>query len=103
MKNNRITNNIIKLFAEQLHDAGGIYTLSNQPNSVISNNIIKEYGAAPYATNDRVFYIYCDEATNGFVIENNYCPEEKFGTNQNGKNMKWRNNGKKDILPVEAQ
>ena len=103
MKNNRITNNIIKLFAEQLHDAGGIYTLSNQPNSVISNNIIKEYGAAPYATNDRVFYIYCDEATNGFVIENNNCTEEKFGTNQNGKNMKWRNNGKKDILPVEAQ
>ena len=103
LKNNRITNNIIKLFAEQLHDAGGIYTLSNQPNSVISNNIIKEYGAAPYATNDRVFYIYCDEATNGFVIENNYCPEEKFGTNQNGKNMKWRNNGKKDTLPVEAQ
>ena len=103
MKNNRITNNIIKLFAEQLHDAGGIYTLSNQPNSVISNNIIKEYGAAPYATNDRVFYIYCDEATDGFVIENNNCTEEKFGTNQNGKNMKWRNNGKKDTLPVEAQ
>ena len=38
-----------------------------------------------------------------FVIENNNCTEEKFGTNQNGKNMKWRNNGKKDTLPVEAQ
>ena len=71
MKNNRIIGNKVSYYALQLYDAGGIYTLSNQPGSVISDNIISMPYPAPYATNDRGFRIYLDARTDGFTIENN--------------------------------
>ena len=36
--------------------------------------IIEHLIDAPYATNDRAFYIYFDEATDGYTVENNWCP-----------------------------
>ena len=71
MQNNRIVGNKVTHYARQLYDAGGIYTLSNQPGSVISGNIISAPYPAPYATNDRGFRIYLDARTDGFTIENN--------------------------------
>ena len=93
MSDNRIESNYIHHFAQQLYDVGGIYTLSNQPRSTIKNNRIDNLVDAPYATNDRAFYIYFDEATDGFTVENNWCPEELFGTNRPGPNSHWINNG----------
>ena len=72
MENNRIEGNNVSNYARQLYDAGGIYTLSNQPGSVISGNKISRPYPAPYATNDRGFCIYLDARTDGFTIENNY-------------------------------
>ena len=72
MKQNRITGNSVRGYARQLYDAGGIYTLSNQPGSVISGNKVSRPYPAPYATNDRGFCIYLDARTDGFTIENNY-------------------------------
>jgi hypothetical protein len=72
MENNRIEGNNVSNYARQLYDAGGIYTLSNQPGSVISGNTISAPYPAPYATNDRGFRIYLDARTDGFTIENNY-------------------------------
>ena len=71
MKNNRIVDNKVIHYARQLYDAGGIYTLSNQPGSVISGNEISRPHPAPYATNDRAFHIYLDARTDGFTIGNN--------------------------------
>ena len=71
MENNRIVGNKVTHYARELYDAGGIYTLSNQPGSVISDNIISTPYPAPYATNDRGFRIYLDARTDGFTIENN--------------------------------
>ena len=48
---------------------------------------------APYATNDRAFYIYFDEATDGYTVENNWCPETRFDLNQPGPNNVWKTNG----------
>ena len=93
MRNNRITGNYVHDFARQLYDAGGIYTLSNQPGSEISCNVIEGLGEAPYATNDRGFYIYLDEATDGYTIRDNRCPEERFGTNKPGPAVRWSGNG----------
>ena len=72
MENNRIEGNNVYNYARQLYDAGGIYTLSNQPGSVISGNKVSRPYPAPYATNDRGFCIYLDARTDGFTIENNY-------------------------------
>lgn len=93
MKNNRIEANYVHHFARRLYDAGGIYTLSNQPGSVIRNNRIEHLSEAPYATNDRAFYIYLDEATDGYTLENNWCPEPRFDSNRPGRQNVWRNNG----------
>ena len=93
MRNNRITGNHVHHFGGQLYDTGGIYTLSNQPGSIIRDNRIEHLIKAPYATNDRGFYIYFDEATDGFTVENNYCPDAEFGYNRPGPAMIIRNNG----------
>ena len=71
MENNRIVGNKVIYYARQLYDAGGIYTLSNQHGSIISDNHISAPYPAPYATNDRAFPIYLDAHTDGFTIENN--------------------------------
>ena len=72
MEHNCIEGNNVSNYARQLYDASGIYTLSNQPGSVISGNKISRPYPAPYATNDRAFCIYLDARTDGFTIENNY-------------------------------
>lgn len=93
MKNNHIHANYVHHFACQLYDAGGIYTLSSQPGSSITNNRIEYLTDAPYATNDRAFYIYFDEATDHYTVENNWCPQERFDSNSPGPNNSWKNNG----------
>ena len=93
MCNNRIEANYVHHFARRLYDAGGLYTLSNQPGSVMRNNRIEHLIEAPYAANDRAFYIYLDEATDGYTMENNWCPTERFDSNRPGKKNVWKNNG----------
>ena len=93
MKNNRIEANYVHHFARRLYDAGGLYTLSNQPGSVMRNNRIEHLEEASYATNDRAFYIYLDESTDGYTIENNWCPTERFDSNRPGNRNVWKNNG----------
>ena len=92
MWNNHIINNTISDYARQLYDAGGIYTLSNQPNSSIRDNEISQPYPAPYATNDRAFPIYLDARTDGFTIIGNttegrpICRDE-IGDNHPGPNI----------------
>ena len=57
------------------------------------NNRIEHLIDAPYATNDRAFYIYFDEATDGYTVENNWCPSERFDSNRPGPHNVWKKNG----------
>ena len=86
MEHNSITDNKVSYYALQLYDAGGIYTLSNQPSSVISDNEISAPAEAPYATNDRGFCIYLDARTDGFTIENNRTEGRLIRRNEIGDN-----------------
>ena len=92
MENNRIVGNKVSDYACQLYDAGGIYTLSNQPHSMIADNDISRPHPAPYATNDRGFCIYLDARTDGFTIENNKSEgrlirRDEIGDNHPGPNL----------------
>ena len=93
MERNLIYNNNVSDYALQLYDAGGLYTLSNQPGSVIRDNIIGPPGPAPYATNDRAFRIYLDARTDGYTIEGNTTEKgepisrDDIGDNQPGPNL----------------
>lgn len=93
MQDNHITSNTVTDYACQLYDAGGIYTLSNQPGSSITDNEIGPPAAAPYATNHRAFHIYLDAETNGYTISGNRdngvrVDREKMGFNNPGRDVK---------------
>ena len=92
MRNNHIIHNKVSDYARQLYDAGGIYTLSNQPGSTIKDNDISQPYPAPYATNDRGFCIYLDARTDGYTIENNktegrWIRRDEIGDNHPGPNL----------------
>ena len=92
MHHNIIAENSVSDYARQLYDAGGIYTLSNQPGSKISDNDISAPTIAPYATNDRGFCIYLDARTDGYTIENNKTSDrlirrDEIGDNHPGPNL----------------
>jgi hypothetical protein len=96
MENNHIYNNKVSDYAQQLYDAGGIYTLSNQPGSTIRDNVVSAPVKAPYATNDRAFCIYLDARTDGFTISGNITDgrpvrRDEIGDNQPGPNIKIEN------------
>ena len=86
MENNRIIGNHVNDYARQLYDAGGIYTLSNQPGSIIQDNEISLPHPAPYATNDRGFVIYLDAETDGYDLVNNRCDGRLIDKSQIGFN-----------------
>ncbi len=95
MENNHITHNKVSDYARMLYDAGGIYTLSSQPRSSISNNETSQPYPAPYATNDRGFCIYLDARTDGFTLENNKTEgrqirRDEIGDNNPGPNLIFR-------------
>ncbi|MDE6394235.1 MAG: hypothetical protein K2K77_02735, partial [Duncaniella sp.] len=56
-------------------------------------NRITDLIDAPYATNNRAFYIYFDEATDGYTVEGNHCPDANFGYNRPGPNLVVGDNG----------
>ena len=92
MHRNIITENHVSDYARQLYDAGGIYTLSNQPQSTIRNNEIGAPAVAPYATNDRAFRIYLDARSDGFSITGNSTDgrpirHDEIGDNHPGPNI----------------
>jgi len=92
MEHNIISRNHVSDYARQLYDAGGIYTLSNQPRSIISDNVISAPAKAPYATNDRAFAIYLDARTDGFTLSGNTIEgrplrRDEIGDNQPGPNL----------------
>ncbi|MCB2377310.1 right-handed parallel beta-helix repeat-containing protein [Hymenobacter sp. BT635] len=94
MHGNRVTQNYIHHYAQHTYDVAGIYTLSAQPGTVISENRVEEIGRAPYVHDpDHWFYLYLDEGSSGITVQDNWCPTEKFLANANGPNNVWTNNG----------
>ncbi|WBL24693.1 right-handed parallel beta-helix repeat-containing protein [Zunongwangia sp. HGR-M22] len=93
-KNNRIHANRIHNFAKQMYDVGGIYTLSAQPNTEISENAIYDLNEAPYAHMPHHHqYIYYDEGSSYIRSINNWTEKDKFFENSPGPGNLWENNG----------
>ena len=93
-RNNTIHANRIHHFAKEMYDVGGIYTLSAQPNTVISENAIYDLVKAPYAHIPHHHqYIYFDEGSSYIRAINNWTEKDKFFSNSPGPGNKWKNNG----------
>jgi hypothetical protein len=94
MKNNIITRNKIHHYGKHNYDCAGIYTLSAQPGTVISENYIDSIYKAPYAhLPSHWFYLYTDEGSSYMTVKDNWTPSEKFLRNANGPGNEWSNNG----------
>lgn len=94
LKNNRIIANRIHNFARNMYDVGGIYTLSCQPNTLVSRNAIYDLKKAPYAHDPNHYqYIYLDENSSYIHVTDNWTEAEKFFSNTPGPGNIWKNNG----------
>ncbi|WP_345953442.1 L-rhamnose mutarotase [Mucilaginibacter sp. PAMB04168] len=103
MSGNKITANKIHHYGKHLYDVAGIYTLSAQPGSVISQNVVDSIYKVPYAHDlHHWFYLYCDEGSSGFTVKDNWCPADKFLQNANGPDNKWTNNGPQVDVAIRA-
>jgi hypothetical protein len=94
MRNNTIVANKIHHYGKHNYDCSGIYTLSAQPGTIISENYIDSIYKAPYAhLPSHWFYLYTDEGSSGIMVKNNWTPSKKYLQNANGPNNEWSNNG----------
>jgi hypothetical protein len=77
-----------------MYDVGGVYTLSAQPNTEISENSIHDLEKAPYAHDPNHYqYIYFDEGSSYIRSRNNWTEVDKFFSNTPGPGNEWINNG----------
>ena len=94
LRDNLIYANHIHHYGMHNYDCSGIYTLSAQSGTVISNNYIDSICKAPYAhLPSHWFYLYTDEGSAFMTIKNNWTPSQKFLQNANGPGNQWINNG----------
>ncbi len=91
MSGNRIIRNEVHHVTTVLCDAGGIYTLSEQPGSKMLGNYIHDIVLPSWADYE-TFGIYLDEGTSGYVV-NEYIIEKAYGLNQHatGENRVYGN------------
>ena len=94
MKDNRVHANLIYNYAQHMYDCAGIYTLGNQPGTMISENVVRDIATPSYVHDpNHWFYLYTDEGSSNITIKDNWTPEEKFLKNANGPGNVWENNG----------
>ncbi|MGN8056787.1 L-rhamnose mutarotase [Pedobacter sp. 22163] len=101
MENNTISGNKIHHYGKHMYDVAGIYTLSAQPGSFITENVVDSIYKAPYPhLPDHWFYLYTDEGSSYFTIKNNWTPTEKYLQNANGPGNLWESNGPKVSIHI---
>ena len=94
MKDNKVHANLIYNYAQHMYDCAGIYTLGNQPGTVISENVVRDIATPSYVHDpNHWFYLYTDEGSSNITIKDNWTPTEKYLKNANGPGNIWENNG----------
>ncbi len=94
MRDNRVHANRLDHVATRMCDTAGIYTLSNQPGTVVDENCVDNIVMSPYVDRPQHwFYLYTDEGSSNITVRDNWCPVEKFLKNANGPGNIWESNG----------
>lgn len=93
-RDNRVFANRIRHVATRVCDTAGIYTLSDQPGTVVSENVVADIVMSPYVDRPQHwFYLYSDEGSSHLTVRDNWCPAERFLRNANGPGDVWERNG----------
>lgn len=96
MHDNYVAHNRISYFAQHMTDCAGIYTLGNQPGTIIEDNTVSDAEPPAYVHDpDHWFWLYTDEGSSNITIRNNHCPSDRFLKNANGPGNVWENNVQK--------
>jgi hypothetical protein len=94
LRDNRIHANYVHHVATRMCDTSGIYLLSAQPGTVVSENAVGDIKMSPYVFDpEHWFYLYLDEGSSYEQVRDNWCPEERFLANANGPDNVWERNG----------
>ena len=94
MKDNKVHANLIYNYARHMYDCAGIYTLGNQPGTMITENVVRDIATPSYVHDpNHWFYLYTDEGSSNITLKDNWTPSEKFLKNANGPGNVWENNG----------
>lgn len=94
MKDNKVHANLIYNYANHMYDCAGIYTLGNQPGTLISENVVRDIATPSYVHDpNHWFYLYTDEGSSNITLRDNWTPSDKFLRNANGPGNVWENNG----------
>ena len=94
MHDNKVHANLIYNYAQHMYDCAGIYTLGNQPGTVISENVVRDIASPTYVHDpNHWFYLYTDEGSSNITLRDNWTPSDKYLRNANGPGNTWQNNG----------
>ncbi|MBI5425244.1 MAG: right-handed parallel beta-helix repeat-containing protein [Opitutae bacterium] len=103
MRNNRVHANLLQRIATRTADNAGIYTLSNQPGTIVSENVVDQIVMSPYVhDSEHWFYLYTDEGSTFITVRDNWCPAERFLQNATGPGNVWTNNGPQVSATIKA-
>ena len=94
MRGNEVYRNYIHHYARHMYDCAGIYTLSAQPKTFVTENVVEKIYHPGYAHDpNHWFYLYTDEGSSFITVRDNWTEGEKFLQNANGPGNTWENNG----------
>lgn len=94
MRNNRVHANLIHHYALHMYDVAGIYTLSSQPKTNITENCVHSIYRPSYVHDPHHwFYLYTDEGSSFITVRDNWTEGEQYLQNANGPGNVWENNG----------
>ena len=71
LRDNKIRKNYVHEVMYSNCDGAGIYTLSRQPGTVISENYIKNLVKSNYACTSPISAVYLDQASDGIAVQDN--------------------------------
>lgn len=104
MRNNRVHANLVHHVATRTADNAGIYTLSAQPGTIVSENVVDAIAMSPYVHDPQHwFYLYTDEGSSFVTVRDNWCPAEKFLQNATGPGNVWQNNGPQVSAAIKSR
>lgn len=94
MRNNTVHANQIHHYGKHMYDVAGIYTLSSQPKSYVTENCVHSIYVPGYVHDpNHWFYLYTDEGSSFITVKDNWTEGEKYLQNANGPGNVWENNG----------
>ena len=80
MRENVVKGNYIHHYAKHMYDVAGIYTLSAQPKTLITENVVDSI-YSPWYVHDphHWFYLYTDEGSSFMMVKDNCLPSTESG------------------------